>query len=175
VRHAWSMQIPMIHVPALGLLGIGVFSFVQHDLRTNISGVRHRHESAADRSTTLEKLVSAERDDGHKHATGCLVRLFRCAASIPALSCAETEYVRSGLAFTLVSLRNTQANPQATLHTSFKNAYDSTLKHHHGWAVRNVVNVRYSIAVSPLLLSDDYCIGCASRDASSGRLLCSHI
>lgn len=40
-----------------------------------------------------------------------------------------------------MSLRNTQADPKAPLHTCFKRAYDETLKHHHKWAVRNIVYV----------------------------------
>ncbi|EIN14749.1 glycolipid transfer protein [Punctularia strigosozonata HHB-11173 SS5] len=112
------------------LLGIGVFTFVQHDLRMNISGVRHRHDSHTDRSPTLEKLVLAEHDDGHKHATGCLVRLLR-----------HVTVYTTGLAFTLISLRNTQAEPKTPLHASFKKAYDVTLKHHHKWAIRNVVYI----------------------------------
>ncbi|CAK5284720.1 unnamed protein product [Mycena citricolor] len=45
-------------VDMFDLLGAGVFSFVQIDLRNNIAGVRQRYESHASNSTSLEDLGS---------------------------------------------------------------------------------------------------------------------
>lgn len=83
------------------MLGTGVFTFVQTDIRNNIAvrnlsprrmkccsemkvwgikGVRQRYESNHDISDTLENLVRGEQKDEHvsqKYATACLVRLVR--------------------------------------------------------------------------------------------------
>ncbi|KAI0766126.1 glycolipid transfer protein [Trametes elegans] len=107
------------------LLGGGVFSFVQNDLRSNIAGVRHRFEAAAAESPTLEKLVTNEwaASGGNHHGTECLVRLVR------------------GLWFTCEALRNMQEDRNAELHTCFKRSYDANLKHHHSFVIRSVVSV----------------------------------
>ncbi|EIM79286.1 glycolipid transfer protein [Stereum hirsutum FP-91666 SS1] len=105
------------------LLGSGVFSFVQTDLRNNIAGVRMRYDSHQHLSPTLEKLVEVEVQDGHRNSTGCLVRLVR------------------GLAFTCQALQNVQSDRSAELHVCFKRAYDTVLRHHHTFVIRSVVSV----------------------------------
>jgi hypothetical protein len=97
-------QLRGLLTPLKDLLGIGVFSFVQADLRANIGvrthfpafrivrrcprqsmlttmqpkqGVRSRHMSHQQVSTTLEKLVTSEVQEGTRQSTACLVRLVR--------------------------------------------------------------------------------------------------
>lgn len=105
------------------LLGTGVFSFVQSDLRSNIAGVRARHEAKPELSATLESLVQNETKEGQRHATACLVRLVR------------------GLLFTCQALQNMLADRNAELHVCFRRSYDAVLKHHHTFLVRSVVTV----------------------------------
>lgn len=105
------------------LLGIGVFSFVQVDLRANIGGVRSRHASHHQVSTTLEKLVTTEVQEGTRHSTACLIRLIR------------------GLLFTCRALENMQADHTSELRACFKRSYDEVLKHHHGWFVQTAVTL----------------------------------
>ncbi|CAK5284940.1 unnamed protein product [Mycena citricolor] len=110
-------------VALFDLLGAGVFSFVQIDLRNNIAGVRQRYESHASNSTSLEDLVRNEHAEGQKHAAACLTRLIR------------------GLAFTCLALQTTQSEPSCALHVCFRRAYDVVLKHHHTFLVRSVVTI----------------------------------
>ncbi|THH05699.1 hypothetical protein EW145_g4613 [Phellinidium pouzarii] len=111
-------------VAMFDLLGIGIFSFVQADIKSNIHGVRTTYNSNPNECYTLEKLVHSEVDDHKKHGTASLRRLIR------------------GLLFTCRALQNTLANPQeAQLQPSFSRAYDTVLRHHHGFAIRAVVQV----------------------------------
>ncbi|KAF7798562.1 hypothetical protein EIP86_009784 [Pleurotus ostreatoroseus] len=105
------------------LLGYGVFGFVQTDLRNNLAGVRNRFEATPAASSTLEKLVVYEAQEGQRHATACLTRLVR------------------GLLFTCKALQNMQRDPAAELHVCFRRSYDTVLKHHHSFVVRSVVTV----------------------------------
>ncbi|KAI5120183.1 hypothetical protein M0805_002651 [Coniferiporia weirii] len=106
------------------LLGVGVFSFVQADIKSNIHGVRTTHASNPDGCSTLEKLVHSEANDHTKHGTASLRRLLR------------------GLLFTCRALQDALAHPhEEKLQPSFSRAYDSVLRHHHGFAVRMVVQV----------------------------------
>jgi len=107
------------------LLGSGIFGFVQSDIRSNISGVRARYDSARDQCATLETLVESEHMESphHKHATPCLVRLVR------------------GLAFTCKALQNMQSDTTSELHICFKKSYDEVLRHHHSFVIRSVVSV----------------------------------
>jgi len=105
------------------LLGIGVFSFVQVDLRANIGGIRTRHMSHQHVSTTLEKLVTSEAQEGTRQSTACLVRLIR------------------GLLFTCRALENMQADQTSELRACFKRSYDDVLRHHHGWIVQTAVTL----------------------------------
>lgn len=106
------------------LLGVGVFSFVQTDIKNNIHGVRTTYNSNQDECRTLEKLVHSEVDDQHKHGTGCLRRLLR------------------GLLFTCRALQNVRSSPnEDRLQPSFSKAYDTVLRRHHNFAIRTVVQV----------------------------------
>ncbi|KAI0339387.1 glycolipid transfer protein [Trametopsis cervina] len=105
------------------LLGTGVFSFVQTDLRSNIAGVRARYEHKSGQSSTLEQLVVQEVLEGQRQATACLVRLVR------------------GLLFTCQALQNMQQDRSVELHVCFRRSYDTVLKHHHSFIVRSVVTV----------------------------------
>jgi len=105
------------------LLGIGVFSFVQADLRANIGGVRSRHMSHQQVSSTLEKLVTSEVQEGTRHTTACLVRLVR------------------GLLFTCRALENMLADHDSELRACFKRSYDEVLRHHHGWFIQSAVTL----------------------------------
>jgi len=105
------------------LFGSIVFGFVQSDLRSNITGVRSRYTAHETNSSTLEKLVAAERADQQNHGTACLVRLVR------------------GLAFTCIALQETQRDERAELYTCFRRAYDKVLKHHHSLVIRSVVTL----------------------------------
>ncbi|EJC99681.1 glycolipid transfer protein [Fomitiporia mediterranea MF3/22] len=106
------------------LLGVGVFSFVQSDIKSNIHGVRTTFKAKPLDRHTLEMLVKSEATDHHKHGTGCLRRLLR------------------GLLFTCRALQESRANPhEEKLQPSFSRAYDVVLRRHHGFAVRTVVQV----------------------------------
>ncbi|KAI0085746.1 glycolipid transfer protein [Irpex rosettiformis] len=123
VRTASFLQASDDFVNMFDLLGTGVFSFVQTDLRSNIAGVRARHEQKPNESVTLEQLVVKEAEEGQRHATACLVRLVR------------------GLLFTCRALENMQEDRNAELHVCFRRSYDAILKHHHSFIVRSVVTV----------------------------------
>ncbi|GBE86703.1 glycolipid transfer protein [Sparassis latifolia] len=110
-------------VNMFGLLGSGVFAFVQADLKSNIGGVRSRYEATSDRSTTLEKLVLYEAERHECHGTACLVRLIR------------------GLLFACQALQNMQNDDSSELHICFKRSYDTNLRHHHSFIVRSAVSV----------------------------------
>ncbi|KAF9646318.1 glycolipid transfer protein [Thelephora ganbajun] len=103
------------------LLGIGVFSFVQVDLRANIGGVRSRYTSHQQVSSTLETLVTSEAQEGTRQSTACLVRLIR------------------GLLFTCRALENMQTDHTSELRTCFRRSYDDVLRHHHGWLIQSAV------------------------------------
>ncbi|OBZ73751.1 putative protein PLEKHA9 [Grifola frondosa] len=105
------------------LLGIGVFSFVQTDLRNNLGGVRNRYEATSSESTTLEKFIRHDAQGGDRYGTACLVRLLR------------------GLLFACDALRNMQNDKSCELHVCFKRSYDANLRHHHTFIVRSVVSV----------------------------------
>ncbi|KAH7922071.1 glycolipid transfer protein [Leucogyrophana mollusca] len=126
------------------LLGSGVFAFVQSDIRGNIEeciyhrlfnsceylflnsffqGVRTRYQSASSGSSTLENLVRSETSEGHRHGTGCLVRLTR------------------GLTFLCKALQHMQTEPSLELHACFKRSYDEVLRHHHTFVVRSLAFV----------------------------------
>ncbi|KAF8590247.1 glycolipid transfer protein [Ramaria rubella] len=110
-------------VSMFDLLGTGVFSFVQADLRKNIQGVREGYSKFSSSSGTLESLVKRDSEEGHRYATGCLLRLLR------------------GLTFTCEALQNSRKNKTEELPASFRRAYDTVLRHHHSFVVRTVVTV----------------------------------
>ncbi|KAF9232451.1 glycolipid transfer protein domain-containing protein [Melanogaster broomeanus] len=100
-------------VKLFDLLGSGVFGF----------GVRSRYQHASASSATLENFVRSETSEGHRHGTGCLVRLTR------------------GLMFLCKALLHMQNNPSVELHVCFKRSYDEVLKHHHTFVVRSLAVV----------------------------------
>ncbi|KAF9224213.1 glycolipid transfer protein [Gyrodon lividus] len=110
-------------VKLFDLLGSGVFGFVQADIRGNIEGVRSRYRDASASSVTLENLVRSETSQGHRHGTGCLVRLTR------------------GLLFLCKAFQHMQNDPSVELHVCFKRSYDEVLKHHHTFVVRSLAVV----------------------------------
>ena len=59
---------------------------------------------------------------------------------------------RSGLRFTQVALKRSQANKEEELAVSFTKAYEETLKKHHSFVVRPVFGVRSPLALSLLSL-----------------------
>ncbi|TCD68018.1 hypothetical protein EIP91_011629 [Steccherinum ochraceum] len=103
-------------------MSFGVFGFVQNDLRSNIGGVRAKHQ-ATPSSTTLEQLVTTEAKEHQRQGTACLVRLIR------------------GLYFTCQALQEMQRDRSAELHVCFKRSYDVVLRHHHTFIIRSVVTV----------------------------------
>ncbi|EMD39106.1 hypothetical protein CERSUDRAFT_133962, partial [Gelatoporia subvermispora B] len=114
-------SVDFIHM--FDLVGNGVFGFVQHDLRTNLDGVRSQYEATSGESPTLEALVVYEASTGHRHGIACLVRLIR------------------GLLFTCQALQNLQTDHSAELHVCLKRSYDTNLKHHHSFIIRSAVSV----------------------------------
>ncbi|TDL18973.1 glycolipid transfer protein [Rickenella mellea] len=107
------------------LLGVGVFSFVQADIRSNISGVRSVYSTTTDAGKTLEMFVEKEKASGVRgpHGTACLRRLLRA------------------LLFTSNALQHSRNNPNSELQASFRSAYNVVLRHHHGFALRAVVSL----------------------------------
>jgi len=110
-------------VKLFDLLGSGVFGFVQADIKGNIEGVRLRYRDASQNSAALENLVRTETSEGHRNATGCLIRLTR------------------GLMFLCKALKHMQSEPSLELHACFKRSYDEVLKHHHTFIVRSLAVV----------------------------------
>ena len=115
-------------------------------------GVRARHMSHQQVSTTLEKLVTTEAQEGTRHSTACLVRLVRYVS--PHYPSQDTPLmfrsacVYSGLLFTCRALENMQADHTSELRACFKRSYDEVLRHHHGWFVQSAVTVRVNDACS---------------------------
>ncbi|KAJ7628987.1 glycolipid transfer protein domain-containing protein [Roridomyces roridus] len=107
------------------LLGVGVFGFVQADLKANIAGVRAEYKSDVARADcgTLESLVRQAHARGVKYPYQCVVRLIRC------------------MAFTCLALQIMQAEPQCTLPVCFRRSYDVVLRHHHTFVVRSAITL----------------------------------
>jgi hypothetical protein len=108
-----------------------------------IQGVRERYNAHPEESSTLEKLVTAEKAEGAPQTPGtaCLGRLLRCARTPPLMHLDLTVPLRSGLAFTMRALQTMLAEHSLTLVECFRRAYDNTLAHHHAFLVRKVVGV----------------------------------
>ncbi|KAJ3553140.1 hypothetical protein NP233_g12717 [Leucocoprinus birnbaumii] len=106
------------------LLGHGVFTFIQADIRSNISGLRSRVTKHND--PTLEAVLAASDDN----ATGCLVRLIR------------------GFRYICRSLSMMQSEPDLELYVCFKRAYDEWLAQFHSRFVRSLVAVAIRAAPS---------------------------
>ena len=99
-------------------------------------------------STTLEKLVTSEVQEGTRQSTACLVRLIRYVSphylsqGRPLMF--RSVRVSSGLLFTCRALENMQADHTSELRACFRQSYDEVLRHHHGWLVQSAVTVRVS-------------------------------
>ncbi|KXN83522.1 Pleckstrin homology domain-containing family A member 8 [Leucoagaricus sp. SymC.cos] len=106
------------------LLGHGVFTFIQADIRSNISGLRSRVNKHND--PTLEAVLAASDDN----ATGCLVRLIR------------------GFRYVCRALYTLQEHPELELYVCFKRAYDECLREYHSSFVRSLVAVAIRAAPS---------------------------
>ncbi|KAF5344685.1 hypothetical protein D9756_011477 [Leucocoprinus leucothites] len=106
------------------LLGHGVFTFIQADIRSNISGLRSRVNTHND--PTLEAVLAAS----DHNATGCLVRLIR------------------GFRYVCRALSTMQAHPELELYVCFKLAYDQVLRQFHSTIVRSLVAVAIRAAPS---------------------------
>lgn len=110
-------------------------------------GVRSRHTSHQQVSTTLEILVTSEAQEGTRQSIACLVRLIRYVS--PVSLCLRTGLLAfvparmcSGLLFTCRALENMQADQTSELQVCFQRSYDDVLKHHHGWLVQSAITVR---------------------------------
>ena len=103
-------------------------------------GVRSRHTSHQEVSTTLERLVTSEAQEGTRQSIACLVRLIRYV-SLHFILGTGSAHVHSGLLFTCRALENMQADRSSELQTCFRRSYDVVLKHHHGWFVQSAVTV----------------------------------
>lgn len=140
-----------------------MFSFVQADIKSNIhvcpaavlspfllakfdftiQGVRSTFTSKPEQCQTLETLVHSEADASHKHGTGCLRRLLRHVSLMLYVdNLTNLRSAESGLLFTYHALQEARANPhEEKLQPSFSRAYDTVLRHHHGFAIRTIVQV----------------------------------
>jgi len=107
-------------VQLFDVLGSTAFAPVKSDMSGNIKKIRDRQLTAPDQSETLQSLTRAERAEKKKTATEGLLWLNR------------------GLHFTVKALRNNHSNSTEELATSFTNAYEGTLKPHHGIMVRPI-------------------------------------
>ncbi|KAI1918606.1 hypothetical protein LOZ58_003937 [Ophidiomyces ophidiicola] len=108
------------------LLGSVAFTPVKNDLLGNIKKIRERQLVAPAESETLQQLVLNELKTGKHTATEGLVWLVR------------------GLDFTAQSLRLNLSQPADELSTSFRAAYGTTLRPHHGWAVKPIFSAAMS-------------------------------
>ncbi|WFD31365.1 hypothetical protein MSPP1_002400 [Malassezia sp. CBS 17886] len=99
------------------LLGNSAFVVVQNDMNGNIKKIRERFlATGPDTSGTLQLLVQNEGKPGEKKrvATEGLLWLLR------------------GLDLTAKALRRSLENPSEELSASFTNAYENSLRQHHG-------------------------------------------
>jgi hypothetical protein len=108
------------------LLGSVAFSPVKSDLLGNIRKLRERQLAAPEESKTLQALVLSELGTNRHRATEGLVWLVR------------------GLDFTAQALRHNISVPADELSSSFRTAYESTLKPHHGFMIRPIFSAAMS-------------------------------
>ncbi|EAS34739.2 glycolipid transfer protein HET-C2 [Coccidioides immitis RS] len=108
------------------LLGSVAFTPVKNDLLGNIKKIRDRQLAAPAESETLQQLVVNELKTGKHTATEGLLWLVR------------------GLDFTAQALRLNLSDPAAELSTSFRAAYGTTLKPHHGLLVKPIFSAAMS-------------------------------
>jgi len=110
-------------VQLFDLLGSVAFKAVQSDMTGNIKKIRDRQLAAPLKSETLQALIAAEIAENKKTATEGLLWLNR------------------GLHFTSHALRRNHTTTTEELGVSFTNAYESTLKQHHGFIARSAFSV----------------------------------
>ena len=87
--------------------------------------MRARFLEAPDKSVTLDELVKNEKAEGKKDATQALLWLTR------------------GLSFTCKALQENLKNEQQSLSAAFKDAYETTLKPFHAFAVKLAIKVSH--------------------------------
>jgi len=105
------------------LLGSSAFSVVQNDMNGNVKKIKTRYDVDPESNVTLECLVVNEKGEKKRTATEGLL------------------WLKRGLEFTAVALRNSMNNPEEELSISFTNSYGVTLKRHHGILIRPVFNL----------------------------------
>ncbi|KAJ6613895.1 glycolipid transfer protein domain-containing protein [Mycena sp. CBHHK59/15] len=107
-------------VSMFDLLGARVFAFVQADIRSNITGVQERFDSARPESATLEGLVRNEHAAGAEHGTQC----YAVASHSP-----------------VSRSKRRRVTPNVHCTVCFRRAYNVALRHHHTFLVRSVVTL----------------------------------
>ncbi|KAI4868010.1 het-c [Hypoxylon rubiginosum] len=108
------------------VLGSMAFSPVKNDMLGNVKKLRERQLAAPAESETLQALVINELKTKKHTATEGLLWLVR------------------GLDFTCIALSQNIAKEAEELSTSFRNAYGSTLKPHHGILIKPVFSAAMS-------------------------------
>ncbi|KAI1090266.1 het-c [Rostrohypoxylon terebratum] len=108
------------------VLGSVAFSPVKSDMLGNVKKIRERQLAAPAESETLQALVVNELKTKKHTATEGLLWLTR------------------GLEFTCIALSQNIAQEAEELSTSFRNAYGSTLKPHHGILIKPVFSAAMS-------------------------------
>ncbi|KAI1205789.1 het-c [Annulohypoxylon truncatum] len=108
------------------VLGSVAFSPVKSDMLGNVKKIRERQLAAPAESETLQALVINELKTKKHTATEGLLWLTR------------------GLEFTCIALSQNIAQEAEELSTSFRNAYGSTLKPHHGILIKPVFSAAMS-------------------------------
>ncbi|KAI5861565.1 het-c [Durotheca rogersii] len=108
------------------VLGSVAFSPVKSDMLGNVKKIRDRQLAAPAESETLQALVLNELKTRKHTATEGLLWLVR------------------GLEFTYLALSQNLAQEGEELSTSFRNAYGSTLKPHHGILIKPVFSAAMS-------------------------------
>jgi len=113
-------------VSIFDVLGSVAFSPVKSDMLGNVNKIRERFLAAPTESETIQDLVNNEQKAKQKKAGDALLWLVR------------------GLDFTCKGLANNVAAADQELSTSFRAAYDGTLKPHHSFLVKPVFSAAMS-------------------------------
>ncbi|SLM36383.1 glycolipid transfer protein het-c2 [Lasallia pustulata] len=128
-------------------LGSVAFTPVKNDMLGNIKKVRDRQLASPTDSQSLQSLVLSELKTKKHTATEGLLWLVR------------------GLDFTAQALRDNQTHPSTELSTSFRTAYNTTLKPHHSWVVKPI----FSAAMSATPYRKDFYAKIGVRDGGEGQ------
>ncbi|KAI7893052.1 glycolipid transfer protein domain-containing protein [Mucor mucedo] len=97
------------------LFGSTAFSVVQNDMRNNVKKIRTRYLTDTKGNNTLENLMANEAHQKKRLATEAVV------------------WLKRGLDFTARSLMHSLDHPAEELATSFRMAYDATLRPYHSF------------------------------------------